>query len=604
MAGRLARAALAEAPAWLLLALAATVGVLWAACLFDWEFVAGRDAFWQLPMGADMQTVLTGYFYYVQSPWQLPLFYVSQLGAPTGANVVFTDVVPVAALAGKLVRSLGAGTVNPYGTFLFLCFALPGVAMTLVLIAARTRCALAALVGAIFADTMPALLWRWGDIALEAQFLLIGALALYLASLRAAGWRCCAAAWAGGLAFAYLTNIYLFAMVACVWLCALAQRRLDGLATARQALTSAIAIVAPVTLVIVLGGQFGAGGGLPFAEFGRFSMNLLSPFAPQMSGLFPRVGGPIDATGGQYEGFNYLGAGLLSASLILLPAEAAWLKKNARRHRALLLALAALTGLAVSDRIYLGEWLLVKLPMPGFLDLALGIFRSSGRFFWLVGYAQIAVVLALAFRRPRPGIALCLVLAAALQLLDVEPLRARIVTSIAAGAGAAPLDRTEVARLVGSARFLEVVPSFQCSATIWQASANMQLMLAAARADVPTNTVYLARQSYGLGWRDALRAPSRFEHLLRVRHAEYCRREIEKARLEGKPGGILVLLSDRPERQQMAPGMTCSHVSAVRYCRTPRNPPPAGDLALAKRRGAVAPPDRSETPVDDAFTGG
>jgi hypothetical protein len=37
-----------------------------------------------------------------------------------------------------------------------------------------------------------------------------------------------------------------------------------------------------------------------------------------------------------------------------------------------------------------------------------------------------------------------------------------------------------------------------------QVSANMQLMLAAARADVPTNTVYLARQSYGLGLRDLL----------------------------------------------------------------------------------------------------
>jgi hypothetical protein len=37
-----------------------------------------------------------------------------------------------------------------------------------------------------------------------------------------------------------------------------------------------------------------------------------------------------------------------------------------------------------------------------------------------------------------------------------------------------------------------------------QVSANMQLMLAAARADVPTNTVYLARQSYGLGFRDVL----------------------------------------------------------------------------------------------------
>ena len=55
--------------------------------------------------------------------------------------------------------------------------------MTLVLIAAKICYALAAIIGAVFANTMPALLWQWGHIALEAHFLLIGALALYLFSL-------------------------------------------------------------------------------------------------------------------------------------------------------------------------------------------------------------------------------------------------------------------------------------------------------------------------------------------------------------------------------------------------------------------------------------
>ena len=65
-------------------------------------------------------------------------------------------------------------------------------------------------------------------------------------------------------------------------------------------------------------------------------MNLLSPIVPQDSGLFPGVGGLIDATGGQYEGFNYLGVGLLLASLLVLPAEVGWLRRNLRRHVSLL----------------------------------------------------------------------------------------------------------------------------------------------------------------------------------------------------------------------------------------------------------------------------
>jgi hypothetical protein len=388
---------------------------------------------------------------------QLPLFYVPALGVPSGTNIIFTDPVPVAALAGKLIHSFTGTIVNPYGVFLFLCFVLPGVMMTLVLIAAKTRCALAAVPGAIFADTMPALLWRWGDIALEAQFLLVGALALYLFSSRKSRRRGFAACWTGYLALSYLTNIYLFAMVSVVWVCTIIQRRLDRLATTREVLATGAVTVAVLTALIALSGQFGAGGGLPFAEYGYYSMNVVSPFVPQTSGIYPGMRGIIDATGGQYEGFNYLGLGLLLVSICALPAEASWLSRNARRHTALLVACTALTAFAISHRVFIGRWLILTLPMPPYLSSLLGIFRSSGRFFWLIGYVQIVLVVVLAFRRPRPGVALCLLSAAILQLCDVQPLREHIVGSIAAGAAAEELDQNEVTSLVSGNSRLKVV---------------------------------------------------------------------------------------------------------------------------------------------------
>ena len=517
-----------------------------------------------------MQMVVAAYLYYLHSPWHLPIFYVSALGMPTGTNIILTDPVPIVALFGKLIHSLTGATVNLYGAYLFLCFALPGVMMTLVLIVSEIRCTLAAITGAVFANAMPALLWRWGDIALQAQFLLIGALALYLFSQQQRAWRGLAAAWIGYLALTYLTNIYLFAMVGAVWLCAVVQRRLDGRATTREALATGTLTVALIMVLVIAGGQFGAGGGLPFAEYGQFSMNLLSPFVPQQSGLFPQIGGVIDATDGQFEGFNYLGMGLLLVSLLLLPAEAVWLRRNARRHAALLIAFAALTVFAISNRVFAGHWLLLTLPMPQDLNQFLGIFRSSGRFFWVVGYAQIALVVVLVFRRPRPVIVLYLLAAAFLQLIDVQPLRAHIIASIAAGQGEEDLDRNQVARLVAGARHLDVVPSFQCSVNAKQISANMELMLAAARVDVPTNTVYLARQSYGLSLREVLSAPSQEAQMLRARHSKYCRHEIQQARSGGGPGNVLILLANLPRPQQMAPNVICSPLAWARSCEGPR----------------------------------
>ncbi|HTV44557.1 MAG TPA: DUF6311 domain-containing protein [Stellaceae bacterium] len=569
LARRVGRIALAELPAWQLLGLAAVVGLCCDASLFDCNFITGRDDFWRFPMGVDMQTVLGSYFYYVQSPWRFPLFYVASLGIPTGTNIIFTDPVPIIALAGKLLRNVTCVTVNPYGVFLFLCFMLPGVAMSRVLIAARMRYALATMIAAIFADTMPALLWRWGDIALEAQFLLIGALALYLFSLRRSTWRGLAMVWAGYLALAYLTNIYLFAMVGSIWLSALVQRRLDRKVTTGRAIAIGFGTILPIVMLIAIGGQFGAGGGLPFARYGYYSMNLLSPFAPQLSGVFPRLGGVIDATGGQYEGYNYLGAGLLLASLLLLPAEFGWMRQNAKRHAALLTAFAALAAFAITNRVFFGHRLLLDLPIPHDFSAVLGIFRSSGRFFWPIGYTQVAIVIVLGFRRPRPLMVSFLLAAALLQLLDIQPLRAHIITSVAAAPSRAPLNARQVANLVAGARRLEIVPSFQCSSRERQFSANMQLMLAAARANVPTNTVYLARQSYGLDWGDVLRSPSDYARLLDARRARYCRHEREELWHDSRPGDVVVLLSDAPGREQLAPKVGCAPLSWARYCKTP-----------------------------------
>jgi hypothetical protein len=556
---------LVELPSLQLLVIAAAIGVLWAMSLFEASFVAGRHAFWRFPQGTigysenDMAQVLVAYFYYVQSPWQLPLFYVESLGAPFGANVVFMDVVPIVALIGKTIHSLTGAILNLYGAFLFFCFVLPGVMMTLVLIAANVRYALGAVIAAIFADTTPALLWRWGHIALEAQFLLIGALWLYLVSLKPRAGRWIEAAWIAYLICAYLTEIYLFVMIGTVWACSVIQRRLAGLIETRQALVNVALTVTLVTIVIALSGQFGAG--IPLARYGHSSMNLLSPFVPQRSGLLRWVGGVIDATGGQYEGFNYLGLGLLLASVGVLSAEAVWLAHHLRRHAALFAALVIFAAFAVSHRVFAGDRLLFELPLPIYVNAVLGIFRSSGRFFWLIVYAQMAIVIVLCFRPAKPAIVLCLLGAAILQLGDVQPLRKQIIDSISAGPAKEQFDQGELAELVARARRVETVPSYQCSMSLQVRRANMELMLATARANVPINSVYSARE--GLTLSEILHAPSR---PYAARREAQCAQEIAQAEDAARRGDILLLLSDQPRPEEMAPGVTCRPLSAARIC--------------------------------------
>lgn len=358
---RIGKALLTELPVWKLLVLAIVTGALWAAGLFDWDFITGQDEFWKFPRGTiggsqnDMATQLSTYLYYIQGPWRPQLFYVSGLDAPIGVNATLSDFVPIVALIGKIIDSITGVQVNPYGGFLFLCFLLPGVMLTLVLIAAKIRFALAAIVGAMFANATPALMWRWGHIALTAQFLVIGAFALYLFSLQKHRWRGLATAWIVYLAFTSLINPYIFTMVGIVWVCSVIQRRLSGLASTRQLLGTVTLTIASVSSVIVAC-QFGAGNHIPFNhDYGGASMNLLSPLVPQQSGVFSGLRRVIDATGGQYEGFNYLGLGLLLASVLVLPVQVRWLKRNLQRHAVLFVALLAVTAFAVSHVVFLGD---------------------------------------------------------------------------------------------------------------------------------------------------------------------------------------------------------------------------------------------------------
>jgi hypothetical protein len=98
----------------------------------------------------------------------------------------------------------------------------------------------------------------------------------------------------------------------------------------------------------------------------------------------------------------------------------------------------------------------------------------------------------------------------------------------------------------------------------------MELMLATARMNVPTNTAYLSRRSFGLSVFDVMRSPSRAVEMRETRHDQYCNQEIEYARNGGRPGDLIVLLSDRPRGEEMAAGITCAPLSWARYCERPK----------------------------------
>lgn len=492
-------------PLWLLLLMGICIGFAHTATLLPLSLAIGAGRFWEFPAGTiggsfnDLAGPYVGYLYFVQGPWTWPLLLTRELIPPHGTNIFWLDAIPWLALLGKAVATSTGWVANLYAPYLFGCFVLPGVAMVWLLWVAGQRNLLAAIVGATLTCAAPFMVVEWGHPALSSQYLIVLALGLYLLSMQAPRRSGVAVGWLVVLVMALLTNMYLFVMVGGLWFAAWAQRGLDGAAPLSRLAVEAVACVGGVLVVMIVTGILGTELQAAASDgFGFHSMNLGSPFLPQMSGVIPPLARYLIGTRSQV--FAFIGLGALLAGVAALPFAVGRLPATMRAHSVLICVLAGFVLLALSHRIMLGSRVIVLIPLPEWLVHALGAFRASGRFFWPVGYAIVAFSLLTILRIARRRTAtVLLLLVAVLQVIDLGPTRAVIAAS--AQAPLPPVvDRAQLADILARARGVVVLPSSSCQGTpdddqaiMRRAQATMEIQLIAARQRLPINSTYTAR---------------------------------------------------------------------------------------------------------------
>jgi hypothetical protein len=218
-----------------------------------------------------------------------------------------------------------------------------------------------------------------------------------------------------------------------------------------------------------------------------FSMNLASPFWPARSGLFPGFSIVAeDATGGQRDSYNYLGAGLWLMLLAALTRPYDILAAL-KRHAGLSCVLLALTLLALSHRVYFFHTEILFLRTVVSLLQPL---RASGRLFWVVTYALL-IGCAVVLLRGRPRAAMvCLPVAAVLQVADGAAIRSRDWAMLRKSAPFM-FDPTQVRPVLRAHARLTILPPFGC--TPGHDLGVMEPLWIAAETRMATNTMYLAR---------------------------------------------------------------------------------------------------------------
>ncbi len=427
-----------------------------------------------------------GWELYRQDPhvhW--PLTYTDRLGYPKGESVALLDLNPLMAVVLKPLSPLLPEPAQYFGIEVILVCALQ------FFFAFRLfRLLIGAPAARDFADTQsrpsstllgvtlcsaffllaPPLNYRfWGHYSLSNQWLLVAGLFVFAQaqqqSPRAVRRFVISAAVLTAIAVG--TNPYLAFEVLMLMIATAAsllwQKRISlARSAAVVGLLVAIGFVVSYSLGLVISG----GKGYASGGYRDLSMNLLAPFDPRgwTSIIFPQLPG---ASAGQYEGYSYLGAGVLILAAVVVVAAIIFRGKLRRPDKRWLVPLAGccllLTLLALSTKVTLGASTVVDFDPAGKYSPYFAPLRASGRLFWAPYYAILAAILAAPFFLFRKTWAnLLLAAALVLQFADTSALREWVRTTISEE-HPSPLKSPIWSHLGAQHGNLIVLPAWQCA---------------------------------------------------------------------------------------------------------------------------------------------
>ena len=364
---------------------------------------------------SDNESYLIGWLFFKQAPLlQYPFLLLPKLGEGLLLTLVYTDSIPLMAIPFKIFRDFIPFDFQYFGFWIFSCFLLQGIFSYLILSRfIKNR------VPTILATTLfliaPVFLFRFqlGHFALLGHWIILASILLY----------CCRTfsmrKWLLVIIVSLLIHPYIFTMVAVLFGSDILQRLLKKENSLKIIVNSLISIPIIILSLFVFGhiGTTDVSSLELFGGYGHFKMNLLSIIDPE----YDLLGNEISwskvlpdqdnqhwsNTFADYEGFNYLGIGLIILLLFVLAKSLSLnIVKLFIDKKSFFLPLTLVSFMffffAISNNITIGEHLYFRYEIEGEMLFLVNVFRASGRFFWPVYYLIYLLIIILFIRNYTP----------------------------------------------------------------------------------------------------------------------------------------------------------------------------------------------------------
>ena len=342
----------------------------------------------------DPSQFLLGWLFFKNGDfWQNILGLNPDFGYEIAGSIVYTDSIPLVAIFFKIFAKFLPQNFQYFGWWILLCFVLQAV-FAMLLLKKITPNFATQFFGSLFFIFSPILLFRifyCYHFSLGAHFLILAALLLYLRK------DFSQALWILLFLVSLGIHFYIFVMIFFVYSADVAQRMLTAKTKILTKVVAALERMIPAIICSLLimwqYGYFVVGvQNASAALFGATKMNLLSVI--DSDGIWSKIIPDQPQGDLEYEGFAFLGLGVILMLVILFLAELFTNKRLAhfnkklcdKKFYPLIFVAFLLTLMALSHRISLGSTELVNIEISDTLAAFLGIIRSSGRMFWATYY--------------------------------------------------------------------------------------------------------------------------------------------------------------------------------------------------------------------------
>ena len=359
--------------------------------------------------------------FFYNDNWHFPLGKNPNYGIEIGNSIVFTGAVPFLSIIFKIFKNFLPNNFQFFSFWIFLCFFLQ-LLFSYLIVYHFTQNKKYSVISSFFFILSPILFYRIPmHISLVGQWIILASFFAETITKEKIRFYY----WISILAISPLIHFYFTLMLSLIYFIIVFDRFLIE----KKFSKSLKEISAPffsLLLVMYLSGYFEIS--LPDSlgyGYGYYKANILSFFNPasttynfSWSNFIPM----IQTSGGEYEGFGYLGLGGIILFILLLFN---FVKREPllgfKKNRPYYLLIIIFFILAISNTINFGSFVLLDTPLPKFLYAPLSVIRASGRFIWPIYYLILIVGLVLIYKKNEKKRALLiLIIILCIQIIDIS----------------------------------------------------------------------------------------------------------------------------------------------------------------------------------------